>query len=262
MISAIALPTDFSTDSHLAFTHALGLAVRFRCRLDILHVRTSHTDEPWSSFPAVRQTLAGWGRLDVDAPHEAIEAQLGVVVRKIDIRAQGTVSGLAAFLADHRPDLIVVATHHTGVVSRWESVSEQLLSHTHLPTLLFGPQARPFITEHSGVVRLNSVLVPVTADPSPRASLTTLKALFGPLNLRRHVLHVGDVAPVNLDVDGVVHLRSGPVVETILGAAQELSADFIAMPRRGPRGVMEALRGSTSMRVIERAPCAVLALPA
>ena len=261
MIRAIAHPTDFSSESHIAFAHALALALRFRCRLDILHVRRPHEDEEWAGFPAVRQTLAGWGRLDVDTPHHAIESELGVAVRKIDIRSHAAAEGLATFLTGHRPNLIVAATHHTGAISRWNSVSEEIWRHTRLPTLLFGPQARPFITEHSGVLQLKTILIPVTSEPSSRLALRTLRDFFQPLSIKSYLLHVGEAAPMGLDVDAVVHLRSGPIIQTILAAVDDVTADLIAMPRIGPRGVMETLRGSTSTEIIERARCPVLVLP-
>ena len=261
MIRSIAHPTDFSSASHSAFCHALALAIRFRSRLDILHVRRPDEEEEWAGFPAVRQTLAGWGRLDVDAPHHAIETELGVVVRKIDIRAHAAGEGLATFLIEHRPSLVVAATHRTGAISRWTSVSEEIWQHTRIPTLLFGPEARPFVTEHSGLLQLKTILVPLTSNPSPRLALSTLRDLLRPLSVERHHLHVGERAPEALDVDAVVHLRSGPVVPTILAAAEDIKADLIAMPRVGPQGMLEKLLGSTSTEVIERARCPVLALP-
>jgi nucleotide-binding universal stress UspA family protein len=45
-------------------------------------------------------------------------------------------------------------------------------------------------------------------------------------------------------------------------AAIELDVDLIAMPTAGHHGVLDALRGSTTERVIRHAPCPVLALAA
>ncbi|OYW52901.1 MAG: hypothetical protein B7Y80_19250 [Hyphomicrobium sp. 32-62-53] len=261
MIQAIAHPTDFSETSLSAFKHALSLAVTLRCRLDILHVRFTHNPAPWQDFPEVRETLAAWGLLPAGAPHHAIHDRLGVTVRKIDIRAEDAIHGLAAFIADHRPDLVVAAAHHTTAVSRWTSVSERILHHTRLPTLLFGPRSRPFIADQSGALHLNTLLVPVTCKASSAHALATLGTLFEPLQMKRHVLHVGDAIAANDNADRIVHVQQGPVVETIVAMAETLQADIIAMPRAGPRGLLDALRGSTSTRVIERATCPVLALP-
>ncbi len=55
--------------------------------------------------------------------------------------------------------------------------------------------------------------------------------------------------PVNVEV------RQGDVVETILQTAAEIDADLIAMPTAGHRGILDALRGSTTERVLRHAPC-------
>ena len=58
-----------------------------------------------------------------------------------------------------------------------------------------------------------------------------------------------------------VILRSGNVVQAIVDAAIELDVDVIGMPTAGHHGVLDALRGSTTERVIRHAPCPVFALP-
>ena len=57
-------------------------------------------------------------------------------------------------------------------------------------------------------------------------------------------------------------VRDGDPVEQILAAAGEVKADLIVMPTAGRAGVFDVLRGSTTERVLRRAPCPVLAVPA
>jgi nucleotide-binding universal stress UspA family protein len=59
-----------------------------------------------------------------------------------------------------------------------------------------------------------------------------------------------------------IELRQGPVIETILAYAKEIKADLIAMPTQGRRGLLDALRGTTTERVLHQAPCPVYAVPA
>jgi nucleotide-binding universal stress UspA family protein len=59
-----------------------------------------------------------------------------------------------------------------------------------------------------------------------------------------------------------VMLRSGDVVSTIVDVAIEFDVDFIGMPTAGHRNILDALRGSTTERVIRHAPCPVIAVPA
>ena len=82
-----------------------------------------------------------------------------------------------------------------------------------------------------------------------------------------HLLHVGHTIPpfpAELS-EGTplppVILRSGNVVDAIVNAAIEFDIDLIGMPTAGHHGVLDALRGSTTERVIRHAPCPVLAVP-
>ena len=80
------------------------------------------------------------------------------------------------------------------------------------------------------------------------------------------LMHVGGIAPLVRRVSNgavvAVVLRTGDVVSTILQAADEQQADLIAMPTAGHQGFLDALRGSTTERVLRHAPCPVLAVPA
>src|SRR5260221_853065 len=76
-------------------------------------------------------------------------------------------------------------------------------------------------------------------------------------------LQFGDGSPLvmaNAPALPPVILRSGNVVQSIVDAAIEFDADLIGMPTAGHHGVLDALRGSTTERVIRHAPCPVLAL--
>jgi nucleotide-binding universal stress UspA family protein len=68
-----------------------------------------------------------------------------------------------------------------------------------------------------------------------------------------------------VDADGVVvhvDVLEGDAVDTILNRAGEWPADLIVMGTHGRTGVQRLLLGSVAERVIRRAPCAVLTVPA
>ena len=54
--------------------------------------------------------------------------------------------------------------------------------------------------------------------------------------------------------------RKGDVAAAILDAATD--ADLIVMATEGRHGVIDAMRGSVTERVVRGAPCPVLAVPA
>jgi nucleotide-binding universal stress UspA family protein len=86
-------------------------------------------------------------------------------------------------------------------------------------------------------------------------------------NIIVHLVHVGSTAPhvraasPNVSSLPPVILRTGDVVKSIVDAALEYDVDLIGMPTAGHHGVLDALRGSTTERVIRHAPCPVLAVP-
>ena len=82
------------------------------------------------------------------------------------------------------------------------------------------------------------------------------------------LIHVGRSAPpVQVEPSSSpampqVILRDGNVVQSIVDAAIEFEADLIGMATAGHNGMLDALRGSTTERVIRHAPCPILAIPA
>ena len=264
-IKAIAHPTDFSEASAEAFAHALRLALEFRCRLDLLHVRSG--DAEWPSFPNVRETLARWELLPADAAHAQVQEKLGIEIRKIEIEHQDPLRGVAGFLLSHRPDLVVMATRGAQGLSRLisESVSEGIAQKTNLPALFLGPNSRPFVDVKTGRLHLRSAVIPVARHPSPNRALTLFHHLFGKLGLVQRFIHVGDE---HFEFTGPTGTRekvtklAGPTVEAILSAANSYLADLLVMPTAGRHGFLDVLRGSTTEQVLRRAPCSLLALPA
>jgi nucleotide-binding universal stress UspA family protein len=73
---------------------------------------------------------------------------------------------------------------------------------------------------------------------------------------------VGRSAPELGYPNDQVIIRYGNVVQTILDAAVEYDVDFICMPTAGHHGILDALRGSTTERVLRHAPCPLLAIAA
>lgn len=56
--------------------------------------------------------------------------------------------------------------------------------------------------------------------------------------------------------------KQGDVERQILHAADECRADLIVMATQGHQGFLDALRGSTTERIVRNAKCPVLAVPA
>jgi len=272
LVQSIAHPTDFSTASAFAFVHALCLALKTKSHLSLLHVDENGSQEDWTSFPHVRETLVRWGLLDPKAQPADLEARLGIKVTKVEIKHRDPVAGLSDFFIRHRPDLIVLSTHGREGLSRWlrGSVSEEIARHTHIPTLFIGPNSQGFVETSTGEMRLEHILVPVAHSPSPRLTLHVLTDLLTSLDVSPftvRLIHIGDDPPDVLagSMAGTfasVELIDGEVVETILRRARRQGMGMIVMPTAGHQGFLDVLRGSTTERVLRHAPCPVLAVRA
>jgi nucleotide-binding universal stress UspA family protein len=269
-IRSIVHPTDFSDLSTAAFAHALRIALAAKCKLHVVHVEP-HAGEALA-FPHVRRLLVQWGLSDEDDPPWVVATKLGIEVDNIRLKWQEPTQGLVDFLSEQSSDLVVLATHGRDGVERWldGSVAEAVFRRSAIPTLFIAPGARDFVSRVSGDIRLQRVLVPIDFSPAPGDAVETVER-FGRLltgtNIAVHLLHVGSSVPLlhaassNAPPLPPVMLRSGNVVKSIVDAAIEFDVDFIGMPTAGHHGVLDALRGSTTERVIRHAPCPVLALP-
>jgi nucleotide-binding universal stress UspA family protein len=264
-------PTDFSQASELAFAHALRIALRTDAGLTLFHVDAREEDAHWSDFPAVRSTLARWGLLPPGSGREAV-LDLGVSIEKVRAPGGDPVRAILGFLQEDPAELLVLAAHGSTGLERWRktSVAEPLARAAHSATLFLPDGARGFVSLQDGTVGLHRVLVPLDAAPSAQAALTFADRLARALGAAPELtlLHVGhgrELPPIHVPPDArarVTHRSvDGAVVETIVATARALDADLIVMATRGHDGFLDALRGSTTERVLRQAGCALLAIP-
>jgi nucleotide-binding universal stress UspA family protein len=263
----IVHPTDFSDTGLGAFAHALRIAVAAKGSLHLLHIGSRDEGLDWSLFPHVRQTLTRWGMLEEGALQSAVASQLGVHITKASIRAHDPIEGVVSYVGSHRSDLLVLMTHTREGMQHWfhESVAEASSRQAHVPTLFLREGQTGFVNSDSGSVSLRTILLPVDVGVpwlAAREWLMDFGRLIEP-TVRIHVLHVGtETSSFPADILPLLDLREGNVVETILSVAKEIGADLIAMPTVGRHGLLDALQGSTTERVLHHADCPVLAIPA
>ena len=266
----IVHPTDFSDASAVAFVHELRIALATRALLYLVHVAESESSDEYDGFPHVRQLLARWSLMNESDPSEAV-GKLGIKVAKIGLKPHDPPGALLHFLKEHPSDLIVLSTHGRDGVAHWlrGSIAEELSRAVKLSTLFVPPAARGFVDQNTGKINLSQVLVPVDHSPSPAAALGAISEFVNSTmeqEAKIELLHIGESVPLIRSIsDGAivpVALRTGDVVGTILKAAEAQQADLIAMPTAGHQGFLDAVRGSTSERVLRHAPCPVLTIPA
>ncbi|MGH6943855.1 MAG: universal stress protein [Geminicoccaceae bacterium] len=272
-IRSVLHPTDLTSANQLAFAHALRIARSASTRFYLLHVDPESEEEvDWGTFPAVRETLARWGLPAAEGAPEGTERS-GVDVRKLQMHDRDPVHAILRFLDDHPVDLIILATHGRDGLPRWlhGSVAEPVARQGDTPTLFIPLGARGFVSPETGAVSLRKIVLPVDQHPQPQRAIQMALQVAQALGLGDlfvQVLHVGqgEAMPAVSASSGSVRLetalRTGNVVDQILAAASELDADMIVMATAGHQGFLDALRGSTTERVLRHAPCPVLAVPA
>jgi nucleotide-binding universal stress UspA family protein len=270
-------PSDFTKESEVAFAHALKLALESKAALEIAHVERhiagNEADNHWTDFPGVRATLARWGVLPTDAAREDV-SKTGIDVKKIVLEGKDPVASMLFYCRRHPPDLLVLATHHRDGLSRLlhHEVAEPLARKSRAMTLFVPQGGRGFISDDNGTVTLRRILIPV--DHMPNAQTALNEALFltselGSSSVEFRLLHVGSGAempvlelPERPDYKFEKRLAKGDVVEQILREEAEWSPDLMVLATHGHRDYLDALRGSTTERVLRGARCPVLTIPA
>jgi nucleotide-binding universal stress UspA family protein len=272
-IRSVVHATDFSAAGERAFAHALGVALLTRAKLTILHVSSAPSDS--RGFPAVRKTLERWKLLEPGSSQEAVFEKLGVSVAKLALEGRLRALAVTQHLEQEPADLLVVATEGREGPARWlhGSVAEAIARWSRTMTLFVPVDSeRNLVALEDGNLTLDNVLIPVDRTPDPGAAIEFARraaTVMSDTKATITLLHVGDGEdlPSMHPRDGpqwtfVRMHREGEPVDEIAVAADLVRAELIVMPTEGRHGVFDALRGSTTERVLRRARCPVLAVPA
>lgn len=267
-------PSDFSAASDAAFAHALCLALAQHGELTILHTDPDPADQHWQEFPQVRATLERWGLLPPHSLPSAVSG-LGLKASKVAALHSAPVEAILHYLREHRHDIIVLATHQYEGLARLshKPVATPVALGSGALTLFLPPAGKGFVSPADGTVSLRRVLIPVDTSPLPQLAVAAAAALAEALNCPEVTFtlwHVGppDSFPAIPEIPeraGWTWQREtaqGRVEQSIIDAAQTNDSDLIVMATAGHQGFMDALRGSTTERIVRAAPCPVLAVPA
>lgn len=266
-------PSDFSQASEIAFAHALKLALIAQAKLSIMHVNPADAELDWIDFPGVRSRLERWGLLPPGSARADV-AQLGMNVRKIITSGSNPASSILRFLNEHPTDLIVLATRQRAGLERLlhQSIAQSVSRQSRTMTLFVPHGTTGFINLADGTATLRNILIPIDTRPRPQVAVeaaTVTASALGCEDVTITFVYVGEQGDMPA-VEDRQHagwtwnrtVRTGPVVEQLLQAADEHEADLIVMSTQGRDGFLDALRGSTTERVLHGAPCPVLTLPA
>ncbi len=272
-LKKVCHPSDFSAGNEGAFAHAVRIALAGRAELSILHVDEPSEETHSIDFPSVRSLLARWGILPKGASREALK-KTGLLIRKSQRTEHDPAKAIVRYVADHDPDLIVLATHQRQGLARWmnRAIAEPIARNAHVMSLFVPRRVMGFVSAESGAIRLENILVPVDRKPSPQSAVeaaVTLALVLACPKVRFTLVYVGaevDRPEVEVPLQAGWTMAkvtcAGEVVEQILLVSEKYNADLITMATDGPEGFLDALRGSTTERVLRGTKCPVLAIPA
>ena len=263
-------PTDFSEENASALAHAVRIALRSKHQLVLLHVAAGGREPPKrSGLKYVVDVLERWKYLPVHAEPEALERLLDFKVTFVSVPADHVRAGILDYLGEHPCDLAVIATVQRKGLSHWleRSTASRALRKAQTMMLFMRQGKKGLVDVASGEMRLQNVLVPIDGRLDVGPALLRIEELARELSpqARIHWLHVGEQAPKLALPEGLaprqILTRQGDVATAILEVAQRVSADLIAMPTAGRQGLLAALRGSVTAKILEDARWPVLSTP-
>jgi nucleotide-binding universal stress UspA family protein len=268
-VKSIFHPSDFSNASESAFVHALAIALILKTQLIIMHARRSE-QEDWLKFPAVRKTLARWQVLDRGSNPFEVFQRLGIAVTKVSTRGD-PVRAIIRQIDKQNPDLIVLATRGRHGLPLWlrPSIAQAVARRTKVMTL-FVPHGCRGVVSSDGDIRLRRILLPIDHKPNAQEAVTrAVRAAeaLGDETVEVVILHVngGDLPRFDRPPSAACTWKEmrgeGDVAAAILSVAQQ-DVHLIIMATEGRQGIVDAMRGSVTERVVRGAPCPVLAVPA
>jgi len=273
VLKTILHPTDFSLGSDFAFAHALRLGIAARSRLTILLVHQSSSSREWTQFAGVRTFLSRWGMLPEGSTREAVST-LGVRIRKKSSRSKDPIRSIMRQLRRRPVDLIVVPCGPGGGFTRWarKEVAGVLAQRSRALTLFVPENPRGFVSLADGTMDLSRVLVAVDRRPDPQLTVDTTVSFaetLGSEELEITLFHAGEddcIPPVETaERTGwtwAEATRSGNPVDAILQEAAKQKSRLIVVATRGRVGFLNALRGSTTERLLRETRLPILAVPA
>ncbi len=265
-------PSDFSEASEIAYDHALKIALAGELTLTTVHVNSTPVDR--DSFPSARDKLMDWQVIPSNGSVPE-EINSGLRVKKIQLTEPNPVHAIMQRLAEKPACLIVLANSRQDNRPRWmnKAVSEPIARDSRTKTLFLPHGTRGFVDHDTGAVTLRRVLIAVDRKPDPQHAIHTAVHLADLLGCHRGVIfttvHVGTengvpeaLLPQDPRWSWMSSVRKGDVVTEILSVATNMLADLIVLTTQGHDGFLDALRGSTTERIVRAAHCPVLAVPA
>ena len=289
-LKRILCPVDFSDFSASAYEYALTLAEYYEA-----HVVALHTVE-LSKYPFADYVGATGNLVDLLRElREGGKAKLLEFVNKHSrngvepqpVVDQGNSSDLIlSYAQQHNIELIVMGTHGRRGFDRMVlgSTTDRVIRRASCPVLVVSdPSLKIITTGPDGRHRLSRIVYCTDFSSNSERALQYAISVAAEYRAELTMLHVVEGAPDSTNTDAIIATRTeqlnklipdnqrkhfnvrtavrfGKPYEEIVGYAREVHENLIVMTARGRDALDSALFGTTTYRVIQLGPCAVLAV--
>ncbi|HSR67545.1 MAG TPA: universal stress protein [Acidobacteriota bacterium] len=290
-IKKLLFTTDFSEPARQALPHALELARKFGSQIIVLHVRTLFTDDPSNVEYQFLDEDRYEDFLDKNLKKASQPLSSEVSFETAVVRNVSPAAGIVEYAEENKVDMIVMGTHGRSALGHFflGSVAEKVVRHAPCPVLSVGPKGQDHYIDQPDHAE---ILAPFDFSEHSIAAVGKALELAEAFGANVHVLYVleQEVHPAffatwKLSVEqhlGEIRSNAIKALEEELGEAtaarvdltvkigddrsdREISRycrdkdiDLIVMGTHGLSGIDRALLGSTTERVIRKAPCPVL----
>lgn len=296
MYKHVIVPIDFSKTSREALPYAYKIALAYGSKITLLHAVTIHEYDPYTTkegFPSsdelyesIKSSAESYCEGIID---KASEEYKNLEIEKVTSRGISAYEVITGFAKENNADLIVMATHGRSGLSNvmLGSVTEKVIQTAPCPVLVV---KKP---KHADLQKLlfNNILVPTDFSDSSQKAMELAIGIAQKYNAHITLMHAVDVrflptyyaAGVEsifdldpdvkpriqarleaflqsfdlTDVRVTTYVTDGSSHSEIVKTAQSRQHDLIVMSTRGHDEIADYLVGSTTDRVIKRAPCPV-----
>lgn len=258
MTDTIAYLTDLEADEEVALKTAVALASASGARLVSIHATQGAPPMP-HQLGRAEEVAKQWG---VPLAHEPM----------VHACCDDRVDGLLDALRRVEPVLVVSGTRRRSSFGRLleGSVAEGVARNSKIPTLIVPLHGRGLADASTGALALRSLVVAAGDGAATRTGLlaaVSWRQRVGARGAEIVLAHVEDgtaAPPEELAEAGErVSIRrlSGGIEEALSRLTQQLEACMLVMATRGHDGLLDALQGSHTERVLHQVACPVLAVP-
>lgn len=263
---SILHPTDFSSASLMAYSHALRLALCGKATLTMVHMGGRDSGR-WHEHPGIRDTLSRWGIIDRQASRAAV-AELGISATKIHLGRGRRISALMKRADKAEADLVVMSTKRKwGFFNFFQpSMALSICRVAQVSCLILPTKARGIVDRRTGDVTVREVLLVLPNGVDPARAVEETLNMLRDLRVENSViklLHLrGKRAVVLPDSNHeFLHIHSqGSVAKSVLEHALS-PCDLVVIPAGGAFKLQRWTWGSAMPKVIKHIQVPLLVVP-